>query len=94
MSLPSNHPDWIRTQQSSRAESPYTDRLWHWDNGGEWGVKDGRGVKWYRLNCSYWFGDWIEENCPADQWKIHGSRHRAIYIVREELLTLIKLRWL
>jgi hypothetical protein len=94
MSLPSDHPAWVRTQRPPEYDKVYGDRLYHWDLGGEFGVKDGNGVTWYRLNCSYWFGDWIEENCPKDQWKIHGGRHRAIYIVCEELLTLINLKWL
>ena len=51
------------------------------------------GHRWYRLNCSYWFGDWIETQ-DKTLWEAYGERHRAIYLVREELLALIHLRWL
>jgi hypothetical protein len=27
-------------------------------------------------------------------WRAYGERHRAIYIIREELMTIIHLRWL
>ena len=53
------------------------------------------GYRWYRLNCSYRFGDWIEDNALENvQWESYGSRHRAIYVVREDLLAFIKLKWL
>ena len=92
MTLPNNHPDWIRSKRP--IDKVYGDRLWHWDHGGESGGKDGAGVTWYRLNCSYWFGDWIEENCDQELWTRYGGPHRAIYIVREDLMLFIKLKWL
>lgn len=51
------------------------------------------GYTWYRIQTSYWFGDWIETQ-DKNLWRTHGGRHRAIYIVREELMTLIQLKWL
>jgi hypothetical protein len=68
-------------------------RLYFFEAGCEYGGKDEAGVTWYRLNCSYRFGDWIEEQ-DTTTWRAYGGRHRAIYIVREDLMTLIKLRWL
>ena len=56
------------------------------------GWKEKDGYRYHRLNCSYAFGDWIETQ-QQDWWRIYGGRHRAIYIVREELMTFIKLKW-
>lgn len=82
---------WVCTK---RPPEHHGNKLWNWDPGGEWGVEQ-EGRKWYRLNCSYWFGDWIEENGTKDeQWYPYGGKHRAIYIVREDLMTLIRLKWL
>jgi hypothetical protein len=95
MSLTSDHPDWIRSKCTPEHDKLYGDRLWHWDIAGEYGYKHDDGYTWYRLNCSYWFGDWIEANAKEnEQWRAYGARHRAIYIVREDLMTFIKLRWL
>ena len=63
---------------------PFDDRGWLRDD----------EYRWYRLNCSYWFGDWVEENGSCEQWEPYGAPHRAIYIVREDLMTFIKLKWL
>ena len=51
------------------------------------------GVTYYQLHCMYWFGDWIETQ-NTDSWKAYGAPHRAIYIVTEQLMTLIRLKWL
>lgn len=48
--------------------------------------------RWYRLNCSYRFGDWIEEQ-DESQWEAYGGRHRAIYLVRDDLYAFIRLKW-
>lgn len=68
-------------------------RLFYFETGCAFPFKE-NGATWYRISCSYWFGDWIEEYGNTDQWRAHGGRHRAIYIVREDLMTFIKLRWL
>jgi hypothetical protein len=80
---------WFRTKRPPEHQS---DRLWNWDAGGECG-NEHEGYTWYRLNCSYWFGDWIETQ-DKELWQAYGERHRAIYIVREDLMTLIRLKWL
>jgi hypothetical protein len=51
------------------------------------------GHTWRRIQTSYWFGDWIETQ-DRSMWRAYGGRHRAIYIVREDLMTLIRLKWL
>lgn len=48
--------------------------------------------RWYRLNCSYRFGDWIETHDDTS-WEAYGGPHRAIYLVRGDLMTFIKLKW-
>ena len=68
-------------------------RLYYFANGDSFGIKHDDGKIYYRLSCSYWFGDWIEEQ-DKTLWRSYGSPHRAIYIVREELMTLIALTWL
>lgn len=93
MKYPEYHPTWIYSKREPKYDALRGDRLWHFDNGEEYGWTEA-GVRWYRLNCSYWFGDWIEANARADQWKTYGGRHRAIYIVREDLMTFIRLKWL
>ena len=85
---------WVRSKREPEIDKLYGDRLYYVEPGCEYGFKEVDGYVWYRLNCSYWFGDWIETNAPKDQYTIYGSRHRAIYIVREDLLTFIKLKWL
>ena len=89
-----NSPDWIRSKRSHSRDMVYGDRLYYVEPGCEYGYKEDDGYVWYRLSCSYWFGDWIEENGATEQWRAYGSPHRAIYIVREDLLMFIKLKWL
>lgn len=91
----SNSPEWFRARRDPQYDMVYGDRLFYFepydDNG--WLREDDR--RWYRLNCSYWFGDWIEENGIKDeQWEAYGGAHRAIYMVREDLLMFIKLKFL
>lgn len=83
-------PNWIITPRPTDTQFG---RLYHFDAGNEYGYKHDDGIVYYRLNCSYWFGDWIETQ-DATLWRSYGGRHRAIYIVREELMTLINLKWL
>jgi hypothetical protein len=86
--------DWIRSKRDPEYDKLYGDRLWHWDMSDEYGWTEGN-ARWHRLNCSYWFGDWIEANGKEnEQWKAYGARHRAIYLVREDLMAFIKLKWL
>ena len=84
--------DWVYSSQQHTPEGFYR-RMYYFERGVEpWGwLEDGN--RWYRISCSYWFGDWIEEQNTV-WWRAHGEPHRAIYIVREELMTLIKLKWL
>lgn len=67
-------------------------RLYFFEPGNVYGVQEDDGFTWYRLNCSYRFGDWIETQ-DTTTWRAYGGRHRAIYIVRGDLMTLIKLKW-
>jgi hypothetical protein len=84
-------PTWVHTRCPPEERSS---KIYYFDSGNlPQGELDGEGVRWYRLNCSYWFGDWIELQ-DKKLWRSYGGRHRAIYIVREELMTLIRLRWL
>ena len=85
---------WVISKRPPERDHLYGDKLYNLEPGGEYGWKDDAGVVWYRLNCSYWFGDWIEANAGKEQYQIYGQRHRAIYIVREDLLTFIKMKWL
>ncbi len=85
--------DWVRSKREPVRDKLYGDRLYHVEPGCEYGYKEDDGYVWYRIQCSYWFGDWIEEQ-DASLWRAYGGRHRAIYIVREDLFTLIKLKWL
>ena len=88
--------NWYRVKHNPQYDMGYGDRLFYFEPGCEYGQEDhlAPGTKWYRLNCSYWFGDWIEENGKEEQWFIYGAPHRAIYIVREDLMTFIKMKWL
>jgi hypothetical protein len=86
--------EWVYTDRIPPDISGQNNKMYHFDRGGEYGVPDENGVKWYRLNCMYWFGDWIEENGSKEQWYEYGGRHQAIYIVREDLFAFIKLKWL
>jgi hypothetical protein len=73
---------------------PYgRDNMYYFESYGEHGWLREDGHRWYRLNCRYWFGDWIETQ-DKNLWEAYGGRHRAIYHVREELMTIINLRWL
>lgn len=75
-------------------DGPYLgQRLFYFDIAGEYGYRDENNVTHYRLNCSYQFGDWIETQ-DTTMWRSYGGRHRAIYIVREDLMTIIRLKWL
>lgn len=85
-----SYVDWIHTKRQPEGQSS---RLYHVEPGCALGLQEDDGHFWYRISCSYWFGDWIEEQ-DKEMWRIHGGRHRAIYIVREDLMTLIRLKWL
>lgn len=90
--------EWVRSKRPPERDLLYGDKLYHFELGGEVGFyphdRDDR-ILWYRLNCSYWFGDWIEANGKeGEQWEAYGKRHRAIYHVREDLMAFIKLKWL
>ena len=86
--------NWVRSKREPEIDKLYGDRLYHVEPGCEYGYKEADGYVWYRLNCSYWFGDWIEKNGGEGRWRTYGGYHRAIYIVREDLLSFIKLKWL
>jgi hypothetical protein len=90
---------WYRVKHDPRRDATawtlvQGDKLFYVESGCESGGQDEHGVTWYRISCSYWFGDWIEANCNTEQWRAHGAPHRAIYIVREDLMTFIQLKWL
>jgi hypothetical protein len=85
---------WYRAKHDMVYGNRKGDRLFYVEGGCESGGQDEHGVTWYRISCSFWFGDWIEQNCDTEQWRAHGERHRAIYIVREDLMTFIRLKWL
>lgn len=86
--------NWYRAKKNPKFDTLHGDRLFYFEPGCEYGGKDEDGILWFRLNCSYWFGDWIEANGGANRWRVHSSPHRAIYIVREDLMTFIRLKWL
>ena len=86
--------EWVRSKRPPEYDKLYGDKLYHFDVGNRYGNKDENGVTWYRLNCSYWFGDWIEQTGSKDQWYAYGARHRAIYIVRDDFMSFIELKWL
>ena len=86
--MSSNLP-WVCTKQPTGN----SDKLYYVEPGCEFAIRDELGGTWYRISCSYWFGDWIETQ-DKELWRAHGSRHRAIYTVREDLMTLIRLKWL
>lgn len=90
----SKEPEWVRSKRKPEFDKLYGDKLYYFDPGNDYGYKADDGYTWYRLNCSYWFGDWIEENGNEYQWNPYGAAHRAIYIVREDLLAFIKMKWL
>jgi hypothetical protein len=81
--------NWVRTQRGPEG----LDNMYFFEPGCEYGWKEDDGYVWYRLNCRYWFGDWIETQ-DKTQWRSYGGRRRAIYIVREDFMTFIKLKWL
>jgi hypothetical protein len=68
-------------------------KLYYFEPYDEYGWPEEDGYRWYRLNCSYQFGDWIETQDDT-LWEAYGRPHRAIYHVRGDLMTLIKLKWL
>jgi len=80
---------WIHTNNPPEGCSK---KLYAVEPGCEIPGEDEHGRRWHRISCSYWFGDWIETQ-NSDWWRAHGEPHRAIYIVREELMFVIKLRW-
>ena len=84
---------WVRSKRPPEYDKLYGDKLYHFDPGNDYGFKEDDGYVWYRLNCSYWFGDWVETQNES-QWRSYSGRHRAIYIVREDLMAFIKLKWL
>ena len=88
-------PDWIRSKRPPERDMLHGDRLYHVESGCElpFDYKQD-GNKWYRIQCSYWFGDWIEANGGEGRWETYGGYHRAIYMVREDLMAFIKMRWL
>ena len=88
------HSHWVCSKRDPERDKLYGDKLYYFEPGCECGYKQDDGYVWYRLNCSYWFGDWIEESGGAERWQAYGKRHRAIYIVREDLMAFIKLKWL
>lgn len=95
MSRPdTNSPDWVRSKRPPVYDKLYGDRLYEDTFESKYGFKNEFGVTWYRLQCSYWFGDWIETNGTCEQWEPYEAAHRAIYIVREDLLAFIKMKWL
>lgn len=83
-------PDWFHTKTPPEH---YSSKLFYFEPGCEYGGKDEDGVTWYRIRCNYWFGDWIETHNPT-LWRPYGRAYRAIYIVHEKLMTLIRLQWL
>lgn len=88
---------WVRRKHNPEHDMLYGDKLFQFDLGGECGFyphDSNDRILWYHLKCSYWFGDWIEANAGKEQYKIYGERHRAIYQVREDFMTFIKLKWL
>lgn len=88
---------WYRVKHNPEHDKLYGDRLFYFELGGEVGFYPydrNDGILWYRLQCSYWFGDWIEANGGAGRWEAYGKAHRAIYHVREDLMAFIKLKWL
>lgn len=52
---------------------------------------DEQGFVWYRLDCRYAFGNWIEQQ-DAKLWKVYGAYHRAQYWVHERLYGWILLK--
>jgi len=87
-----SYEDIVDWELTSRNPEGYSNRLYHVEPGCELPWKEDRYM-WYRIQCSYWFGDWIETQ-DKNQWRTYGGRHRAIYHVREDLMTFIKLKWL
>jgi len=88
--------NWYRVKHNPQYDKLYGDRLFYFELGGEVGFYPhdrNDNILWYRLHCSYWFGDWIETQ-ERDAWIPYSGHHRAIYHVREDLMTLIRLKWL
>lgn len=84
--------NWVRRSANPEFDKVHGDRMYYYEPGCEYGFRDENGVLWYRISCSYWFGDWIETQ-NTDWWKSYGAYHRAIYMVRKELMFLINLHW-
>lgn len=89
LTTPIPESDWIRSPNPP----PYcSSKMYFFENWADRLGFNDNGKLYYRLNCTYWFGDWIEEQ-DKDLWRAEGLPHRAIYVVREDLMTLIKLKW-
>jgi hypothetical protein len=81
---------WVHTDQPLPGQST---RMYKFDYYSDsLGYEGEDGKRWFILNCSYWFGDWIEEQ-DESLWEAYGASHRAMYLVREELYAIILLRW-
>ena len=52
---------------------------------------DELGITWYRLNCRYQFGDWIETH-DNKLWRCADPYHMAHYWVHERLYGWILLK--
>ena len=65
---------------------------WEWPNDNHL-VKyvDTLGITWYRLDCRYQFGDWIETH-DQKLWQMAGLPHQARYWVHEKLFGIILLK--
>ncbi len=53
-------------------------------------TKDGH--TWHSVNCYYWFGEWIETQDP-ELWYHVGRPELADYMIRDDFLTMIQLKW-
>lgn len=56
-------------------------------------IVDEHGVVWNQLDCYYWFADWLETQDP-EMWRGEGPKHMALYLVREDFMPMILLKWL
>lgn len=52
---------------------------------------DEQGITWYRLDCRYQFGDWIETH-DNKLWRCADPYHMAHYWVHEKLYGWILLK--
>lgn len=84
--------DWVHANPTFGADLTHGTRMYFFEQGCQFGYEED-GKTWYRISCSYWFGDWIEEQ-DEKLWWAYGSPHRAIYLVSEELMMIVQLKWL